>query len=468
MKRLTLPLLSAALLFPAPLPAKPATKPALQRERAVRLADETPETFLGRERVITLDRAFERALGTDQSIRLAYTAIRRANLQPWRALTILGPQLSANMSYQSNARRTQTDPLPDYTRLDTVNRSAGITFVQPLFDPTVVPAYRYGQLAARSARLQYQYTIRETLFGVAQAYYNVLKQQKLVEVNKLTERLAQEQLDQAQARYDVGDVARIDVLRAQATLEDARNQTILATGSLEIAKNTLSNILNLGGDTNFTLREPEKFTIPDLSYDSALKEAFANREDLKISRISVEQERASRNQLIASYSPRISVQASSQWGSSTGPGSGRNEAQTGVINVQVPILTGGQREIDIRNAGHLIREAEIRVENTAKAIETDVRVAWINVTTGQKSLEALSASVAASEQNYQDTKNQYEAGTATSLDVQMALKELSNARTMLANQFYDLQIALRDFERAKATLEQERVHKKSGLPLIQR
>ncbi len=468
MKRLILPLATAAILLPAPLPAaKPTPAKKKTVERAIKLADETPEAFLGSERVITLERAFERALGTDQSIRLAYYAIRRANLRPWRALTTLGPSLTGNMSYQSSSRYSLTDPAVEWSRTDTVNRSAGITFVQPLFDPTVIPAYRHGKLTARSARLQYQYTIRETLFGVAQAYYNVLKQQRLVEVNQITEQLAQEQLEQAKARYEVGEVARIDVLRAQATLEEARHQVILSKGNLEVAKNTLSNILNLGGDTNFTLKEPANFPAPGLSFEEALRQAYANREDLKISLLAVEQEKMARQELIASYSPRITAQASAQWGSVSGANSGRNEVHAGVISVQMPFLTGGQREIDIRNAGHLIREAEIRVENTAKAIEADVKEAWVNVTAGQKSLEALSATVAASEQNYADIKSQYEAGTATSLDVQVALKELSNARAMLTNQFYDLQIALRDFERAKGTLEQERVHRKSGLPLIQ-
>ena len=79
------------------------------------------------------------------------------------------------------------------------------------------------------------------------------------------------------------------------------------------------------------------------------------------------------DELIASYAPRITAQASAQWGSVSGANSGRNEVHAGVISVQMPFLTGGQREIDIRNAGHLIREAEIRVENTAKAIEAEAQ-----------------------------------------------------------------------------------------------
>src|SRR5207253_24457 len=59
---------------------------------------------------------------------------------------------------------------------------AGITFQQPLIDLTVFPAYRLGKLSAAVAKLQQQFTVRGTLFGVASAYFEVLKQERLVAV----------------------------------------------------------------------------------------------------------------------------------------------------------------------------------------------------------------------------------------------------------------------------------------------
>jgi len=90
-----------------------------------------------------------------------------------------------------------------------------------------------------------------------------------------------------------------------------------------------------------------------------------------------------------------------------------------------------------------------------------VKLAWVHANTGRRALEALRASVEASEQNYNDVKSQYEAGTAMSLDLQVALRELNNARTLLTNQLYDYQIALRDLQRAQALFEAARVDKKA-------
>jgi outer membrane protein TolC len=65
--------------------------------------------------------------------------------------------------------------------------------------------------------------------------------------------------------------------------------------------------------------------------------------------------------------------------------------------------------------------------------------------------------VEANEQNYQDLQNQYEAGTATSLDTQTALIALANSRTNLITQTYQYQVALRDLDRAIAVFQNPRV-----------
>ncbi len=419
------------------------------------------------KRVITLEEAYDRTLATDQSIRTAYYGIRRANLQPWSALTRLGPSLTGNASYQGSQRTNTYESLgldgPETitTRENTHARYAGFTLVQPLFDPTVIPAYHYGKLSAQAARLQYRFTIRQTLFGVAQAYYDVLKLQSIVEINRQTVELAKGQLEQAKNRFEVGDVARVDVLRAEASMEEARNNMIQAQGQLEMNLDTLSNILNLGGKTDFTLAEPPRASDPETTVEKALAQAFAKREDYEISAIAVEQEKTRRQEIIASYAPRLSAQASTQWTSNSGAGSGRTQVNTGVLSVQMPFLTGGQREIDLRASRYHIAESKLNLETAGKAIETDVKYAWIAVRTAREAIEALQAGLEAATKNYEDVQSFYDSGASTSLDVQVALRELNNSRTLLTNELYNYQIALRDLQRAQALFEDSRVQKKS-------
>ena len=371
-----------------------------------------------KNRVITLEQAYDMTLASDQSIRIAFYESRKANLLPWSALAKLGPQLIGNASYtnaRSNTRNNivETPATPNYIQTTINTQFSGFTYTQPLFDPSVFPAYRYGKLSAKAARLQYQFTVRQTLFGVAQAYYDVLKGQKLVDVNQQTVNLANEQLNTAQARFDAGAVARIDVLRARSTLEGARNTLIQFQGRLDTARDTLS----------------------------------------------IDQQIALRGEVVAQYGPKIVAQASTQWSRNTGDADGRQHDESAVIAVTMPFLTGGQREIDLINANQNISESRLNLEKTTKSIESEVKVAWVNVQTGREALKALTADVEASTQNYTDLEAQYQAGASTSLDAQTALRDLNNSRTLLTNQVYDYQIALRDLKRAEAEFQKERVEK---------
>lgn len=443
----------AALLISATVyaaPKSPATSKA-----------ECPPT--DKNRVISLETAYDMTLASDQSIRTAYHEIRKANLLPWSALAKLGPQLVGNASYSNSRSSTHYDTVTtaasNHVISNSDSRFSGLTYTQPLFDPSVFPAYRYGKLSSKAAKLQYQYTVRETLFGVARAYYNVLKQQQLVAVNQLTVDLAKEQLATAQAKFDAGAVARIDVLRAQSTLEGARNTLIQSQGTLDTVKDTLSNILNLGGKTNFTVAEPPDENDPGTPFEESLTAAYNEREDFKVSAIAVEQQIALKGEVIAEYGPKINASASTQWTSASGDRAQRNHDELAAISVTMPFLTGGQREIDLLTANQKIAQSRLSLETTSKQIEADVKSAWVSVQTGREALKALRAEVEASTQNYTDLQAQYQAGAATSLDAQTALRDLNNSRTSLTNQIYDYQIALRNLKRAEAVFQKARVEK---------
>jgi outer membrane protein TolC len=419
---------------------------------------------------MSLENAYDMTLTSDQSIGKAYFEIRKANLQPLSALTKLGPSLTGNASY-TNSRssthyETSTTSGSNTVTSSSYTRYAGLSYSQTLFDAAVFPAYRYGKLEAKSARLTYKRTVRETLYGVAEAYYNVLKEQKLVEVNQQTVELAKEQLVTAQAKFDAGSVARIDVLRAQATLEDDRSTLIQSQGTLETYRDTLSNILNLGGKTNFTVVEPPDAVDPGTPFELSLFGAFERREDYQVSLISVQQYIAKKGEVIAEYAPKVTASASVEWNGYSGTGYDSNNAKTAAVSVSMPFLTGGQRELDLISANHDISEARLSLQTAWKTVEEDVKSTWVAVQTDREAIKALKASEASYAQNYTDVQAQYQAGTSTSLDVQQALRDLSNARTSLTNKVYDYQIALRDLKRAEACFEVERVQKAQAMARI--
>ncbi len=425
---------------------------------------------------LTLEEAYDRVLASDQTIAIALIETYKARLLPLRALTVLGPQIFARLGYDpsastssgnsgsASAATTKTGLIgvvPGNGRKVTTRTDllrAGITWQQTLLDFTVFPTYRLGKLSDEATRLQYQATVRDTLFGVARAYYEVLKGQAVVAVNEQTLALADEQLDQAEKRIKVDPGKQTDVLRARSTLENARRVLIESQAALTLARNTLSNILNMGGRDDFDLLEPAEAKFEDEKFDDALAQAYVRREDYKISNIAIKQDIERRNQVKGEYGPRIVADFNQNWDAYNGSDRRVNNWSAS-LGLEIPIFTGGQREIDMVTAQYQIDQARLNYEITGKAIQEELKAAWLAVRTLKETIKALHAEVEAVEQNYKDVQVQYHANTATSLDVQVALRDLNNSQTTLATQTYDYQVALRDLLRAQAAFQPLRVTK---------
>jgi outer membrane protein TolC len=429
--------------------------------------------------LLTLEKAYDLALATDQSIRVAYWEVRKANLLTWSALTKLGPSVTASADYNRSANTTvapttEIVQVPGisaapgatvtHTAFETFyshagSSSASISLQQPLVDLTVFPAYRLGKISKQVARLQHQFTIRETLFGVASAYFEVLKQQRLVIVNHLTFELSNEQLNLAQKRANVGLVTRTDVLRAQVTLESARQSLVASENTLELDLNTLGNIVNFPTSTKYRVAEPDDYPTDVPSFDDLLRRAYDRREDLTAKTLAIDEDIARKNEVLGEYGPRVVLEANSQAANNTGTSRARDESWSADIAVQIPILTGGQREIDLLTARHQIEETKLQRDIAKKGVENDVKTAWLSVRTLEVTLKASRVQVAAAEQSYKDLQVQYAAGKATSVDVLSGLNDLDTARKNLAQQTYDYQVALRNLEEVSGIFQNERVQK---------
>jgi TolC family type I secretion outer membrane protein len=411
---------------------------------------------------ITLEQAYDRALQTDQAIRIAYVEVRKANLLPWSALTRVTPRLTAGTGYtKSRTNRTIfTSPLSGDFPLTTTRTGSGnldLTFTQTLIDLSVFPAYRLGKLSARSAKLAQQFTIRETLFGVTSAYYEVLKQQRLVEVNTVTLRLSNEQLDLAEKRLAVGEVTRADVLRARVAVETARRTWIESKNVLELDRNTLRNILNFAPDAPLEVVEPPAYSRELLPFETLLGRAYQSREDLQVKQLAVKQDEERKNLVLAEYAPKVTAQASGGYDNSTGSSRSKQNSWSAGIGVDVPFFTGGQREIDLATAKHQIAQTKLELEQTQKTVEADVKQAWLTVRTLEGTLTALKVQVASAAQGYEDLQHQYAAGAATSVDVLSALNDLDLARKELAVQTYQYEVALRNLEEVSGVFQERRV-----------
>jgi outer membrane protein TolC len=417
--------------------------------------------------VITLEHAYDIALGSDQSVGIAALSLKKAELEPLTAFTRMGPTVTIG-AREFWPQGSATSGGGGGASGRSSNSPASVTYEQPLFDLSVVPAYKRGKLLTQASKHEYRALMREVLFGVTSAYYAVLQQQSVVAVNRETTALAKETLDLAEKRVKAGEVTRTDALRATAQWQEGRRTLIEAEGALDILRNKLANILNLPMEAIIEVEEPDERAKSSMSLGPLIGMALQKRDDLLAQRLTIEQDVQRRQEIRATYLPKVSLQLSAFAQSSSGGGGGGGGGGAGgntsqpsnwqaVLAVSLPFLNGGQREIQIKSAQYQIEQSRLAADLYRETVQQQVYEAWVNLRVLGETLEALRAQVEAATQGYKDLQNQYTAGSATSLDVLDALRVLNSARQAHTAQRFARQVAIHRLEQVTGTYQESRI-----------
>ncbi len=410
--------------------------------------------------LITLEEAYRLALANEEQIKIAGRELAKAQLLPWRAYAQLTPRAEIDGIYTRNKDEisfTAQPTLPGQQGTPSTIRpleSWQGTFVvtQPLIQPSFPPTLQLGKETVRQNVENYGFTIREVLFGVARAYYDVLRSQAQVIVAQETLRLTQDELKQAQARFRVGEVTKTDVLRAEVEVARAERALIRNQNDLQLTLTVLARAI--GVKEPLRVVEPTPPQYRGGGYEQLVEKSYKQRQDVQALAAAVEVARQRKNQVLARYFPQVSVQW--QFPRLDSPTfANRDRFWTMFLNFQVPLFDGGVREIDLQEQTQNLKESELQLDRLRKDVGVEVKRALLAIETLGETLQTLKKEVALAQENFDITSKQYRVGLATSLDINTALNTLNQVRTQLIDQTYAYQVAILGLDRAVGVFAQD-------------
>ncbi|HWO41664.1 MAG TPA: TolC family protein, partial [Candidatus Eisenbacteria bacterium] len=191
--------------------------------------------------ILTLDEAVKIALDNHPSLRAGRERIGAQE-------AVLNQQMAAyypTINMANQYRTSETGEAAGPTRAsDTFLSEARVNMTLYNFGK------REGTVQAARETLEatvqnYRATVDSVIFGVKQAYYGYLAARALVRVREETVRSRELLVRQARGFYEVGTRARIDVVRAESNLYNARADAITAEHGVQVAWVTLKNALGL-------------------------------------------------------------------------------------------------------------------------------------------------------------------------------------------------------------------------------
>ncbi len=411
-------------------------------------------------RVIALEEAYQLAVVNEEQVAIAARELAKAKLLPWRAVALMSPRGEIGGAYSRNKDEIAFNAPPEARSLfggssvirPRNNWLSTFQVTQPLIEPSFFPSWRLGKDAVREEEERYEFTIRGVLFGVAQAYYEVLRFEAQVKVAQDTLKLAQEELKRAHVRFRVGEVTKTDILRAEVAVERAGRALIVDRNRLKLARTVLARTVGLSETVG--VLEPTPPQAVESDYTSLLDQAYAQRQDLSAQNLAVRVARERKNLVLTRYFPQVDAQFSYP---RLDPETfaNRDEFWTLFVNLRWPLFDGGNRELDLLEANETLSQTELRVTELEKEIRVEVREALLSVETLHATLETLHKEVALARENYEMTSKQYRVGLSTSLDVNTSLNTLNQVRTQLIDQTYTYQIALLNLDNAVGVFAQD-------------
>jgi outer membrane protein TolC len=255
--------------------------------------------------------------------------------------------------------------------------------------------------------------------------------------------LAEDFLKKTQARFEAGDVARLDVIKAQVTLAQAETQLIVNERGIATAAATLNHLLGQPVGTPLqptdTLAVPP--ALPELS--TLIPVALASRPDLRIAESQIAGARAATALARESWIPDVIAGALYDQTQAVTP-----QYFFG-LTMAVPIFfwqhTGGF----IAEASHREQELTAAAADLRAAVEQDVRTAYATAATALRQARYIADQLLPSAREaYRVASTSYALGGASALEVLDARRSLLDAQSAYADALSLASASRADLERA--------------------
>ena len=110
-----------------------------------------------------------------------------------------------------------------------------------------------------------QSTINNTILDVQQKFFDLLKAEKLLEVNDLAVQRSQDQLDKTQKMFELGAVAKVDVYRSRVNFGNDKINMLLQKNAVSLAKNNLNLAMGQQPETEIAINVEGLDIFPEFS-----------------------------------------------------------------------------------------------------------------------------------------------------------------------------------------------------------
>ncbi len=392
---------------------------------------------LGACAALSLDEAVAMALNQNPQIKIAVKGEEKAAANLDAAKGANGFSISASSKFSISDGADQ-----NYTN----GNSNGITASMPLYTGGKNELNINSKKdAITTSELNTARTQEDIVLDTIKAYYDILEAKKTVDVDQQSVDNYQAHLTSVQQLYAAGSKARVEVLRSDVELSNARQTLIKAQNSYDIAVSTLKNIIKMDRDEPLSLTDDFSYRAFDKDMYSCLDYAMANRKDLQAAKLAVTVAERDIDIAAADKKPQVDVSIGTSWDKQVLPSSNDYNYTAGV-SASWNLFDSNVTNSNIKAAKVAVEEAKLELEKEQDDVDLAVRQAYLNMKEAEKRFTSTDRAVQQAQEDNYIANEKYKAGEGLMLDIIDAQLALSTAQLNYISAQYD-------YARYKATLE---------------
>lgn len=364
--------------------------------------------------------------------------IASGNLLP--TVTLSGNVTRKNQSADTSSIEGLPAEFGELQGSSTTTRQIAVTARQPLFRWDAWQGYKQVKTSVELSEVNLRLQKQQHILQVAEAYFNVLRQQSLTTAYLQEEQALSEQLRMMNAKLREGLVARSDVSEANAQYQSAQANRISTQVQLVLAQEQLAQLIGPYQENLAVLREDFQFQKPVPSNIGSWTE-LAQNQNLEILQARLQKrysEDAKRVEQAALY-PQVEAVGTYGYLKQTPETVLSTNGDFDQIGVEVNwnLFTGGRTQKSIRQAGVNVQRSEAQLDAAIRKANTDVKQSYLQVETDEAKLNARKAAMQSSDIVSQASRAQYQEGLKTMVDVLLAQRNAFSAKTDYLNAKYD-------------------------------
>ena len=404
---------------------------------------------------LTLDKALEIALDENPTIKVAAEEIalkKVASKEAWQSL-LPEASLNGSLDHTIKAAEMKLNDMSFKMGQDGTNTAnAGLSINLPLFAPAVYRAMSMTKTDIELAVEKSRASELDLINQVTKAYYQLMLAQDSYEVLQGSYKLAEDNFNVVNAKYQQGAVSEFDKISAEVQMRSIKPNVISAANAVTLAKLQLKVLMGITADVD--IKTDDNLTnYESMLFANQLKEedmSLENNTTMKQFELNMKLLEKNVKSLRTNFIPTLSMSFSYQYQSLYNPNINFfdytwSNSSSLMFNLSIPLYRASNFT-KVKSARIQMRQLDWNRIDTERKLNMQVVSYRNNMTASSEQVVSNKENVMQAEKAVQIAGKRYEVGKGTVLELNSSQVSLTQAQLTYNQSIYDYLVAKADLD----------------------